>query len=84
MRFDYFRKEKVIMEYNFKSIEQKWQKYWEDNNSFKAENNSENCMKQKPRLRRTTTKKKLMNQMKIRRKIYSANIPYRNTQTFPG
>ncbi|MBR1969912.1 MAG: leucine--tRNA ligase [Clostridia bacterium] len=29
------------MEYNFKSIEQKWQKYWEDNNSFKAENNSE-------------------------------------------
>ena len=29
------------MEYNFKAIEQKWQKYWEDNNSFKAENNSE-------------------------------------------
>ncbi len=29
------------MEYNFKQIEEKWQKYWEDNNSFKAENNSE-------------------------------------------
>ncbi len=29
------------MEYNFKAIEQKWQKYWEDNNSFKAENNSD-------------------------------------------
>jgi len=29
------------MEYNFKKIESKWQKYWEDNNSFKAENNSE-------------------------------------------
>ena len=29
------------MEYNFKEIEQKWQKYWEDNDSFKAENNSE-------------------------------------------
>ena len=28
------------MEYNFKQIEEKWQKYWEDNNSFKAENNS--------------------------------------------
>ena len=25
------------MEYNFKKIEEKWQKYWEDNNSFKAE-----------------------------------------------
>ncbi len=24
------------MEYNFKEIEKKWQKYWEDNNSFKA------------------------------------------------
>ena len=24
------------MEYNFKKIEKKWQKYWEDNNSFKA------------------------------------------------
>ena len=29
------------MEYNFKQVEEKWQKYWEDNNSFKAENNSE-------------------------------------------
>ncbi len=29
------------MEYNFKQIEEKWQKYWEDNNSFKAENNSD-------------------------------------------
>ena len=29
------------MEYNFKQIEEKWQKYWEDNDSFKAENNSE-------------------------------------------
>ncbi len=28
------------MEYNFKAIEEKWQKYWEDNDSFKAENNS--------------------------------------------
>ena len=29
------------MEYNFKQVEEKWQKYWEDNNSFKAENNSD-------------------------------------------
>ena len=29
------------MEYNFKEIEQKWQKYWDDNDSFKAENNSD-------------------------------------------
>ena len=27
------------MEYNFKEIEQKWQKYWDDNESFKAKNN---------------------------------------------
>ena len=24
------------MAYDFKSIEQKWQKYWSDNNSFKV------------------------------------------------
>ncbi|MGM9550643.1 MAG: leucine--tRNA ligase [Clostridia bacterium] len=29
------------MKYDFKNIEQKWQKYWEDNKSFVAENNSE-------------------------------------------
>ena len=29
------------MEYNFKQIETKWQKYWDEKNSFKAENNSE-------------------------------------------
>ena len=29
------------MEYNFKQIEQKWQKYWEDNRSFEAKNNSD-------------------------------------------
>ena len=29
------------MEYNFKEIEQKWQKYWDDNESFKAKNNSD-------------------------------------------
>ena len=29
------------MEYNFKQIEQKWQKYWEDNKSFEAKNNSD-------------------------------------------
>ena len=27
--------------YNFKEIEEKWQKYWEENNSFKALNNSD-------------------------------------------
>lgn len=27
--------------YNFSKIEKKWQKYWEDNNTFKADNNSE-------------------------------------------
>ena len=26
--------------YNFSKIEKKWQKYWEDNNTFKADNNS--------------------------------------------
>ncbi|MBS9767666.1 MAG: leucine--tRNA ligase [Flavobacteriaceae bacterium] len=29
------------MEYNFRKIEQKWQKYWENQQTFKAENNSE-------------------------------------------
>ena len=29
------------MEYNVKQIEQKWQKYWEDNKSFEAKNNSD-------------------------------------------
>ena len=29
------------MEYNFKQIEEKWQKYWEDNKSFEAKNNSD-------------------------------------------
>ena len=29
------------MKYDFNKIEPKWQKFWEDNNSFKAENNSE-------------------------------------------
>ncbi len=29
------------MEYNFKEIEQKWQKYWDDNESFKAKNDSD-------------------------------------------
>ena len=29
------------MEYNFKEIEQKWQKYWEENESFIAKNNSD-------------------------------------------
>ncbi len=29
------------MEYNFKDIEKYWQKYWADNQTFKAENNSE-------------------------------------------
>jgi len=27
--------------YNFKEIEERWQKYWEENNSFKASNNSD-------------------------------------------
>ena len=26
---------------NYKLIEEKWQKYWDDNNSFKAINNSD-------------------------------------------
>jgi len=29
------------MEYNFKEIEKKWQKYWAENQTFKAENNSD-------------------------------------------
>ena len=29
------------MEYNFKAIEQKWQKYWDDHDTFKAQNNSD-------------------------------------------
>ncbi len=29
------------MKYDFNVIEPKWQKFWEDNNSFKAENNSD-------------------------------------------
>ena len=29
------------MEYNFKEIEKKWQKYWEEKNSFKAETGSD-------------------------------------------
>jgi len=33
------------MEYNFKDIETKWQKYWNDNNSFEPQ--SEDCGKQK-------------------------------------
>ena len=28
------------MEYNFKKIEEEWQKYWKDNATFKADNNS--------------------------------------------
>jgi len=28
------------MEYNFREVEKKWQKYWADNKTFKAENNS--------------------------------------------
>ena len=28
--------------YNFKIIENKWQKFWEDNKSFKAERNKAN------------------------------------------
>jgi len=28
------------MEYNFKKIEEEWQKYWQDNATFKADNNS--------------------------------------------
>jgi leucyl-tRNA synthetase len=28
------------MTYNFTEIEAKWQKYWEDNKTFKAENKS--------------------------------------------
>lgn len=30
-----------MKEYDFKKIEQKWQKYWEDNKTFKAQNGSE-------------------------------------------
>jgi leucyl-tRNA synthetase len=29
------------MEYNFKEIEKKWQKYWDENKTFKAENKSD-------------------------------------------
>ena len=29
------------MSYNFIEIEEKWQKYWLDNKTFKADNNSE-------------------------------------------
>jgi len=29
------------MEYNFREIEANWQQYWADNQTFKAENNSE-------------------------------------------
>ncbi len=41
MKIDLSERKRYIMEYNFKQVEEKWQKYWEDNNSFKAENNSE-------------------------------------------
>lgn len=30
-----------MVEYNFKDIEQKWQKYWEDHKTFKTENKSD-------------------------------------------
>ena len=29
------------MDYNFRDIEKKWQKYWEDNKSFEAKTNSD-------------------------------------------
>ena len=29
------------MSYNFKQIENKWQRYWSDNNTFKVNNNSD-------------------------------------------
>ena len=29
------------MKYNFNEIEAKWQKYWAENQTFKAENNSD-------------------------------------------
>ncbi len=32
---------KQIMQYNFNEIEAKWQKYWAENQTFKAENNSD-------------------------------------------
>jgi leucyl-tRNA synthetase len=31
----------IVMKYHFKEIEAKWQKYWAENQTFKAENNSE-------------------------------------------
>lgn len=34
-------REKIIMNYHFNEIEAKWQKYWADNQTFKAENNSD-------------------------------------------
>ena len=37
----YPTKQKAIMKYNFNEIEAKWQKYWADNQVFKAANDSE-------------------------------------------
>lgn len=39
MRFQ--KEEDCIMKYHFNEIEAKWQKYWAENQTFKAENNSE-------------------------------------------
>jgi leucyl-tRNA synthetase len=36
------------IEYNFKEIEKKWQKYWEENKTFKTENPDENSNKKEP------------------------------------
>lgn len=38
--FAVYYREKSPMDYQFKDIEQKWQQFWADNGTFKAENNS--------------------------------------------
>lgn len=39
--FARYSKDRDIMHYNFNEIEAKWQKYWADNQTFKAENKSD-------------------------------------------
>lgn len=40
-KFAPYFKEILVMRYEFNKIEEKWQKYWSDHQTFKTENNSD-------------------------------------------
>ena len=56
--------------YNFKEVESKWQKYWDDNNSFESKNNVKRNNLENDFIRKQNNNEIITKDLKINRLLY--------------